>query len=221
MNGKAKFALAALGLLALGAAGGGASQGSGGGTKPQRTPSKPSSPPPSPEGEERNDDEGRAWGTFYANRNERKHWELKVFSVAASASDNAIGTGHVIVDVYETIVGEPQWEWHGAVCQGARWRLNFTSGHLQSATVVSSLQCATVRPLKDVLLQSMTWVQVGPNVLLVVDTNSGINALSPDKIGTGKLGTGRFDSRENPEWYNGFVDSGYVTLDAAWVFNPA
>lgn len=224
MNTTGKVALAVLGLLgvaALGGGGGGPQGSGGGGTTPQRTPTTPTAPPPSDEGEQRSNDEGRAWGTFRADRNARKHWELRVFSVAASAGDAAIGTGEVIVDVYETIVANASWQWHGAVCGGSRWRLKFSAGHLQSKSIIAAIGCATVRPLSEVLLQTMDFVQVGPNVLLIVDTRSGINKLTPDKIGTGKLGTGRFDDKEVPEWDNNLVDSGNVTLDAAWIFNKA
>ncbi len=221
----AKVAIGAGVVLAIVtvASGSNGKPGKQGGKQPQRTPTTPPGPPPTSDGAERANDEGRTWGTFFANRNEKKHWELKVLSVAASPTDDAIGTGEVIVDVYETIVGEPQWEWQGQVCGGARWRLKMVKGHLQSWSVISSLACATVRPFAHVLLQKMTWAQIGSNILLVVDTASGINKLSPDQIASSKFGgTGAYyDKSGDAEWDNSNVDSGYVTLDAAWVFNPS
>lgn len=226
----AKIGIAVAGGLAvLGLASGG----SGGGTQsvsfePQRVPSVPPGLPPTQDGEERNNDEGRTWGTFHIDRNARKHYELRVLSVDSSPSVAAIGTGDVIVDVYETIVANADWQWHGQVCNGTQWRLKFSAGRLMGFSIIGSKTCASVRPTTDVWSRGMTWIQIGANVLLVLDTNSGINKLSPDRMtvppkGPGKYGgTGKFyDNVKHPQWDNDYVASGYVTLDASWVFNAA
>lgn len=220
----AKIAIAgAAGLALLGLAGGASGGGSQqAGLEPQRTPSVPPAPPATPDGEERSDDEGRTWGTFYVNRDAKKHFELLVFNVASSPSNAAIGTGDVIVNVYITTVASANWEWSGAACKGEQWRLRFASGHLQSSTRMGPVGCQTVRPLEHVMAYALNWVQVGSNVLLVMDTKSGLNKLFPDELSTNKFGgTGAYyDKSSDAEWDNDNVASGYITIDASWVFNP-
>jgi len=229
---------AAATALVLGAAGGSA----GGQTTapPQRTPSVPPSKPTTPKGEQRNNDQGRTWETFYVNRDEHKHYEMRVFSVASSPGNAAIGSGQVVVDVYETIVASADWQWQGQACLATTWILTFTAGHLAKSVLfsVGGKPCASVRPLWEVYGRRLSWIQIGSVVLLVVDTKSGLNRRAPDKMiralqsfsdktssefRPGKYaGTGAYDGqRDNPQWFNGNVSSGYVTLDASWVFNKA
>jgi hypothetical protein len=243
----AKIAIAAAaGLTLLGLAGGG---GGGGGTQqagldPQRTPSVPPAPPPSDEGAERNNDEGRTWGTFYVNRDAAKHYEMKVFSVASSPSNDAIGTGEVTVDVYETIVANADWQWQGQSCERHQWILTFEAGRLMSSRLWAvGGGCQSVRDPFEVWGRKIHWIQIGSNVMLVLDTSSGLNRRSPDKMikarqnfgnkideykpgkakGTGKFteGYGNFEEDTYPQWDNDNVSSGYVTLDASWIFTPA
>lgn len=239
MSTLAKIGIAASvvgGVLALASSGsGGGKQGSG--APPQRVPSVPPGKPAQPSGEQRNNDQGRTWGTFYVNRNEYKHYELKVLSVASSPGNAAIGTGEVVVDVYETIVPSADWQWQGQSCEATRWILKFSAGHLLSSKVfsVGDPPCQSVRPPFEVWGRKLHWIQIGSNVFLVLDTASGLNHRSPDKMikarqnfsdksisenRPGKYaGTGAYDGkRDNPQWYNGNVSSGYVTLDASWIF---
>jgi hypothetical protein len=106
--------------------------------------------------------------------------------------------------------------------------------------VTVGLACQSARPLFEVYARRLSWVQRGSDVLLVIDTRSGLNHRYPDKMSRerqsstnttisewrylGHLGTGKFDPKSNTtksyeaEWDNGNVSSGYVTLDASWVF---
>lgn len=222
-------------LLALGAGGSGGAGPQGTTAPPQRVPSVPPGKPPTPEGQERDNDSGRTWGTFYANRDGARHWELPVFSVASSPGNAAIGTGKVIVDVYTTIVANADWQWHGQSCQGHRFELSFSAGRLMKYMGLAPLTCLSVRPLYEVFGMGMTFVQPASTVLLTVDTLSGINHRSPDKMvksqgskpgkaaGTGEFskGFGNFQEDTYPQWDNDNVSSGYVTIDASWIFNKA
>jgi len=235
--------IGAAALLALGAGGGGGGP-QGEVAPPQRTPSTPPAKPPTPKGEERNNDEGRTWETFYANRDAAKHFEMKIFSVASSPSNAAIGSGQVVVDVYETIVANADWQWQGQSCLSTTWILTFSAGHLVKSQLyaIGGKPCQSVRPIWEVYGRKLSWIQIGSNVLLVIDTKSGLNRRSPDKMieklqtfsdktssdfrpgkysGTGRYsGDGTFND-DYPQWDNDNVSSGYVTFDASWIFNKA
>lgn len=229
--------IGAAALLALGAGGGGPQ---GAATPPQRVPSTPPAKPPSPKGEERNNDEGRTWETFYVNRDEAKHYEMRLLSVASSPSNDAIGSGQVVVDVYETIVAAADWQWQGQTCLSTTWILTFSAGHLVKSQLyaLGGKPCQSVRPIWEVYGRKLSWIQIGSAVMLVIDTKSGLNRRTPDRMISalqtfpdksssefrpGKYsGTGAYDGeRDNPQWANVNVSSGYVTLDASWIFNKA
>lgn len=190
-------------------------------TIPIRVPDAIVSEPESDSGAEREDEDGRSWGTFYYNRDKRKHHELRVFRVAEDAGNSAIGNGQVVADVYETIVAQPNWYWHGQACGAIRFILTFKQGHLVETMVsVYSTQdkpapsCQTVRPYNTVVIRTLAWVQRGPDVYLVLDTNSGINMTADDiRTMTPKLSS-------EPQWDNDYVASGDSTMDVSWIFNP-
>lgn len=198
---------------------------------PIRVPASITSQPASDSGSQREDEDGRTWGTFYINRDERKHYELLVLKVAEDAGNSDIGNGEVIADVYQTVVASADWEWNGQSCGARRFRLTFRQGHLQKSELLTAASadkpapsCQTVRPLSEVFREKLSWVQRGPDIFLVVDTDSGANKLSPESIAstyqTSPLPKGRFGSRSNAQWYNGFVASAYFTVDVSWIFNP-
>lgn len=230
--------IGAAALLALGAGGGGGQQSGGSGAGPQRVPSVPPGKPATTEGEERNDDEGRTWATYYVNRDEAKHYEMVLLSVASSPSNAAIGSGELVVDVYETIIANADWQWQGQSCERSRWILQFEAGRLMSARLFAAGGgCLSVRPPYEVWGRKLHWIQIGSSVRLVVDTKSGMNhqtdsMIAPRQVFADKStsefrpgkysGTGVYSGkRDNPQWFNGNVSSGYVTLDASWIFTPA
>lgn len=207
---------------------------------PIRVPAPVTSQPEGESGAERESEDGRSWGTFYVNRDKKKHYELKLFTVAEDAGNAAIGNGEVIADVYETIVASGDWEWGGQSCRAKRVRLTFRQGHLQKVEGVPYASadkplptCLSARPMYEVYARSIVFVQRGPDVYLVLDTESGVNRRSPDKMvsaegdkpgkfgsGTGRYGnTGTWDT-SNPQWDNRNVASAYLTVDVSWIFNP-
>lgn len=201
---------------------------------PIRVPPQVNASPPSAIGDERNADVGRAWGTFFVNRDAQKHHELRVLRVAGDAGNADIGTGEVIADVYMTVVASADWQWSGQACGATRFKLTFRQGHLQRAELMLNASpdkpmpdCIKVRHVQEVMMASLAWVQRGPSVYVALDTRSGLNMLSPDRMGTrGPNGTasGYFaqdvDNKRHPQWDNDAVASGYVVLDASWIFTP-
>lgn len=193
---------------------------------PIRVPAAITSQPPSNTGAEREDEDGRAWGTFYVNRDKRKHHELRVFRVAEDAGNAAIGNGEVIADVYQTVVASAGWQWNGQACGALRFRLTFRQGRLvgQPALVTTASpdkplpSCYTVRPINEVFRRKIAWVQRGPDIYLVMDTESGLNKRN-DSIagGVGSI----YSGNANSQWDNDYVASGDVVVDVSWIFNPA
>lgn len=192
---------------------------------PIRIPASITSEPEGDSGAQRESEVGRSWGTFYVNRDKRKHHELRVLRVKEDAGNSDIGDGEVIADVYQTVVASAGWEWNGQSCSALRFRLVFRNGFLQGAPQLITAaspdkplpSCYSVRPLSEVFLRKIAWVQRGPDIYLVMDTDSGLNRLNA-REGRGAWPLVDYDGPA--KWDDDYVASGYVTVDVSWIFNP-
>jgi hypothetical protein len=173
----------------------------------------PPPPPGAPSGTQNlGDDAGRAWMTVPIDRNASIDRELSVAVI------DDFGNGDIIADVYEQIEPPESTEWQELIaCGVTRWKLSFVNGKLADAKIVGGVNgdspvCfAGARPIAIAYQRVTQWVQRANEVVLKIETRSGIWKSGWKKPwGHCEVG-GQCD-----KWDNDFVASGSVLIDVMW-----
>jgi hypothetical protein len=180
----------------------------------------PPPPPPKPQGgtgQTLGDSQGRAWMMVPINRNGKRKRELAVARIAD------FGEGIIIADVYEQIEPPDDVFWPEATaCGVSRYALEFRDGKLVSIEQIYGVNgegpacVAGARPISQAYLRSVEWVQRGPELVLKVETLSGMIKYGSDAFRLYKDQDGCVTGGQCDKWDNDYVESGSVLFDVLW-----